>query len=75
MIMYLFMLIVVLSEVKMRIAILMRGESESTDHLIEMDKKELDILMEVFTGYCNINKRKKNALKMLKQFDDQLQIY
>ena len=59
----------------MRIAILMRGESETTDHLVEMNKKELDILVEVFNEYCNINKRKKNALKMLKQFEDQLQIY
>ena len=53
----------------------MRGESETTDHLVEMNKKELDILVEVFNEYCNINKRKKNALKMLKQFEDQLQIY
>ena len=59
----------------MRIAILMRGESETTDHLIEMNKKELDTMMEVFNSFCQANKRKRVAVKMLKQFDDQLQIY
>lgn len=53
----------------------MKGTFETTDHLILMNKDELDTVMEVFNGFCNINKRKKKALKMLKQFEDELQIY
>ena len=59
----------------MKIASIMKGELESTDHILLMNRSELQTVMEVFTSFCDANKRKKNASKMLKQFENELQIY
>ncbi len=59
----------------MQIAIVMKGLSESTDHVIFANRDELFTIVEVFNGYCQANKRKQKAKKMLKQFDNELQIY
>lgn len=59
----------------MKIAPIMKGFNETTTHILILDKKESDVLIEVFNGYCVANKRKANARKMLKQFDNELQIY
>ena len=59
----------------MKIAPIMKGLLESTTHILLLDKKELDVVMEVFTDYTERNKRKQFAKKMLKQFENELQIY
>ena len=59
----------------MKIAPIMKGMIESTDHILLMNVDELSTLIEVFTVYCEANKRKQKARKLLKQFEDELQIY
>lgn len=59
----------------MKIATIMRGERESGDHLLEMSQDELQTLVEVFHHFCEANKRKKKAARMLKQFESELCIY
>ena len=53
----------------------MKGNFETTTHILLVDKKELDVFMEVFLDYTQRNKRKKNGVKLFKQFEDELQIY
>lgn len=59
----------------MQIAILMKGKQESTDHILFMNAKELSLLIKVFESFCDANKRQKNALKMKRQFENEIQIY
>lgn len=59
----------------MKIAPVMKGLLETTIHVLLCDKKDLDTIMEVFHDYTQRNKRKTNAKKMYKQFEDELQIY
>lgn len=59
----------------MKIAPIMKGEKETTDHILLMNKDELATIMEVFVSYCEANKRKKKAKSMLKQFEDECQIF
>lgn len=59
----------------MKIAPIMKGMLESTDHIILANQDELQTVIEVFTSFCKVNKRKKKAANLLKQFQDELQIY
>ena len=59
----------------MKIAPIMKGMIESTDHIILANQDELITLIEVFTVYCEANKRKQKAKKLFKQFENELQIY
>ena len=59
----------------MKIAPIMKGRLESTDHIILANQDELRTLIEVFEVYCDSNKRKQKAKKLLKQFEHELQIY
>lgn len=59
----------------MKIAPIMKGLLESTDHILLVNKDELNTVMEVFNDFCKTYKRKGKAKKMLKQFENELQIY
>ena len=59
----------------MKIAPIMKGTLESTDHILLMNADELATIMKVFVGYYKINKRQKKAKNMLKQFENECQIF
>lgn len=59
----------------MKIAPIMKGMLESTDHIILANQDELQTVIEVFSSFCKANKKKKKAANLLKQFQDELQIY
>ena len=59
----------------MIIAPIMRGERESSDHLIQASAEEISQIIVAMDEYCQNNKRKKKAKKILKQFEDEAQIY
>ena len=59
----------------MKIALIMKGTLESTDHILLMNQAELQDMLDIHTFYCENNKRKIKAKRTLKQLEDQLQIY
>lgn len=59
----------------MKIAPIMKGFLETTDHILLLNKAELHEMMEVYTFFCENNKRKIRAKRTLKQFEKEFQIY
>lgn len=59
----------------MIIASIIKNEKQKGDHLLQMSKEECQIMAQVFGSYCIANKRMKKAKKMLKELEDNLQIW
>lgn len=59
----------------MIIAAVVKNEDIKGEHLIMASKEECQMIQKVFTSYCVANKRMKTAKKMLKEFDDNLQVW
>jgi hypothetical protein len=59
----------------MKIAPIQKGFDSTTDHILLTNADELATIIEVFVNYCEVNKRKKKAKKMLKQFEDECAIF
>ena len=59
----------------MKIAAIISNDKIKGDHILILSKHECQILQSVFTKFCEQNKRQIKAKKMLKEFDDNLQIW
>jgi len=59
----------------MKIAQIMKGERESGDQIFILNKKESAELINVFQTFCIEHKRRTNAKKMLKQFENEVMMY
>lgn len=59
----------------MIIAAVVKNDEIKGEHLIQVSREECKIIQEVFTFYCDENKRKKKARIMQKEFDASLQVW
>jgi len=59
----------------MIISSVVKNGKETGDHVLVISRDECQTINTVFTKFCEENKRQKKAKKMLKEFDDNLQIW
>ena len=59
----------------MIISAIVKNEKQKGDHLLQVSKDEAQLIQSVFTKFCEANKRQKKAKAMLKEFDDNLQVW
>lgn len=59
----------------MKIASIMKNGTDSGEYILILSKIEAQDMRNVYAEYCNQNPRKKKAKNVLKQFDDDLQIW
>ena len=59
----------------MIIAAVVKNDEIKGEHLIQASRDECQEIQKVFTAYCAANKRMKIAKRMLKEFDDNLQVW
>ena len=59
----------------MIISAIVKNDEIKGDHILILSKEECHLIEEVFTSYCQENKRKKKAKKMSKEFEDNFEIW
>lgn len=59
----------------MKIASVVSNRKDSGEHLLLLSRKECQDLLDILTGFCEQNKRKKTARKYLKELEENLMIF
>ena len=59
----------------MIISAIVKNDEIKGDHLLIISKDECKLMESVFTTFCDEHKRQKKAKAMLKEFDDNLQVW
>lgn len=60
---------------KMKIAEVLNKSDITQEFILVLSKKEAKVLMKVFTGFCEQNKRQQAARKLFKELETNLSCY